>query len=151
MSISKFLIGLAVCSLLCEDAYAHDKLLGCWSDIHSVSVDPKYSPMHERTTSSGTIICFNKRGVITTTSVGGFEALGSSGRFVYRSGHLTVSENEIADGWAFSHGKDRCVASVSNGQIRITDCKNWKKSEVMLSTNQNVTPNLTGVAAGVSR
>jgi hypothetical protein len=151
MSPSRFLIGLAACILLIEDAHADGKVLGCWSNITSVSVDPNFSPTHEKTTSSGTIICFRKHGVITTTSIGGFEALGSSGRFVFASGHLTVSETEIADGWTFSHGKDHCIASFSSEQLLISGCKGWKKSRVMLLHKQNVPPELTGVAAGVFR
>lgn len=151
MFLSRSLIVLVLSMFSLESAYAHDKLLGCWSNVTNVSVDPSISPTHERTESSCTIICFKKHGLVTTDMIGGFEALGSSGKFVYRSGHLTVLEDDIADGWVFSHRKDHCAASVSNDKLEISGCKEWSSSKVLLLHKQITPPELTGVAAGVFR
>ena len=145
----RFLFILTIFFSAFERSYAQGKLQGCWDDITQEGVDPKYSPTHKSTTAVGTMICFKSGGVIASVHFGGFEALGSTGRFTYRYNQLKVFENQIADGWVFAHRRDRCDASVIDDRLQISRCKEWDTSRVMVLHRQTASLNLDGIAAGV--
>ena len=130
-------------------SYADQTIYGCWNDIHQASVNPKYSPQHKPTTASGTIICFKNNGSITTVHVGGFEALGTEGRFSYRAGRLVLIKNGPADGWPFAFSIDRCNATVTTDQLTIYGCKNWEPSTNLTLHRQTKSPAMSDVAGGV--
>jgi CTP:phosphocholine cytidylyltransferase-like protein len=131
-----------------SNSYAKDGIYGCWNNIHQIKVDPKYSPLHENTTANGEIICFKKNGAITTVHVGGFEALGTEGKFYFSAGRLTLIKKELADGWPFAFKIDHCNVNVISDQLTISGCKGGGNLVLDKQTNS---PDLNGVAGGVSQ
>lgn len=130
-------------------AHAKEYIYGCWSDIHLVPVDPQYSPNNITETSEGDLLCFDKNGTIVTEHFGGFEFLGTQGKFSYKGGNLVLTKKEIVEGWPFAFKNDRCKATVSSDQLTITGCKGWEASKALILQRQTNPLDLKGIQSGL--
>jgi len=131
------------------NAHAEEGIYGCWNNIHLVPVDPEYSSPSMTETSEGDMLCFKKDGTIVTEHFGGFEFLGTQGKFSYKAGRLVLTKKERVDGWPFAFKTDRCKATLSSDQLTITGCKGWEASKTLILQRQTNPPDLKGIQSGL--
>lgn len=146
---ARYIIAFVFAVILNGNAYAGESIYGCWDNIHLAPVDPKYSPRHITEASEGDMICFNKDGTIVTEHFGGFEFLGTQGKFSYKAGRLVLTKKERADGWPFAFKTDRCDATLSSDKLTITGCKGWEASKALIVQRQTHEPDLKGIQSGL--